>query len=102
MSEAFPATALPVPPLSLALMQKQASGKMLMTPWTPKATTCVLPGRRLGPARVQGRYARCGRKIQTREAAGMESSRMTGISGKSLFNAPAPNTPAIIKYPGKK
>lgn len=96
MSEAFPAVALPVPPLTLLFTQKQVSGKMLVTPRTPKATMCVPAGRRLLPARVQGRHSRCDHKLQMRgrEAAEIEFGRTRGVSGERLFNTTAPNTPS--------
>lgn len=43
-----------------------------------------------------GRHSRCGHKLQTRgwEAAGIESSRTTGVSRERLLNMTAPNTPS--------
>lgn len=97
MSEAFPATALPVPLLSFPLMEKQVLGRMTVTPQTPKSMTSVPAGRRLLAARVQGDTPDVAiNYTHTRgwEAAGIESSRTTGVSRERLLTGTAPNTPS--------
>lgn len=92
MSEAFPAAALPVPLPSLPVLQKQASGKMLVTPRTPKATRQVCQ-------RGEGSYQHVGRAdapdVATNYRGGVGGCRVCiqQDDGERLFNTTAPNTP---------